>query len=45
MLLGEFKGKTEVNGKRLTLKDADSGQQLEWIYENNSWKLDTVLIK
>jgi hypothetical protein len=45
MLLDEFKGKTEVNGKRIMLKDADSGQQLEWIYENNSWKLDTVLIK
>lgn len=45
MLLDEFKGKAEVNGKRLTLKDADSGQQLEWVYENNSWKLDAVLIK
>ena len=45
MLLDEFKGKVEVNGNRLMLKDADSGQQLEWVYENNSWKLDTVLIK
>lgn len=44
MLLDEFKGKAKVNGKRLTLNDADSGQQLEWIYENNTWKLDRVVL-
>jgi hypothetical protein len=43
-LLEEFNDKAQVDGKRLTIKDNDSGQQLEWIYENNTWKLDCVVL-
>ncbi|WP_144211052.1 hypothetical protein [Shewanella donghaensis] len=40
-LLNELQGKSQLNGKRIIIKDSDNGQQLEWVFEQDTWKLDS----